>query len=192
MEDKAAALSRLTIAGRVHNSCLAAMYSNSTLGAIDVHLALAELDRSVEMVHRGDLGEPEALLLGQAVALNAIFADLAVRAERNLGSHLDAAERYLRLALRAQAQSRATLETLAAIKNPPTVFAGQANIAHGPQQVNNHFPRAREDNPGPIEVLDAELLEEYGERVDTEAPRAAVAGNLDLAPVATRNRSEDA
>ena len=61
VEDKAAALSRLTIAGRVHNSCLAAMYSNSTFGAIDVHLALAELDRSVEMVHHGDLGGPEAL-----------------------------------------------------------------------------------------------------------------------------------
>lgn len=95
-------------------------------------------------------------------------------------------------ALRAQAQSRATLETLAAIKNPPAVFAGQANIAHGPQQVNNLRPRSRDDNPGPIEVLEAELLEGYGERVDTEAARAAVAGNLDLAPVGTRNRSEDA
>ena len=72
-----------------------------------------------------------------------------------------------------------------------TVFAGQANIAHGPQQVNNLSQSARDDNPGPIEVLEAELLEGYGERMDTEAPRAAVAGNLDLAPMGTRNRSED-
>src|SRR5690606_26950893 len=45
--------------------------------------------------------------------------------------------RYMRLALKAQSQCRTTLETLAAIKNPPVVFAKQANIAHGPQQVNN-------------------------------------------------------
>ena len=44
----------------------------------------------------------------------------------------------LRLALKAQAQCRATLEALAAIKNPqPVFFVRQANIAHGPQQVNN-------------------------------------------------------
>lgn len=42
------------------------------------------------------------------------------------------------MALKAQAQCRATLETLAEIKNPqPTAFLRQANIAYGPQQVNN-------------------------------------------------------
>ncbi len=52
--------------------------------------------------------------------------------------HMDHLDRYLRLALKAQSQCRATLETLATIKNPPAVFARQANIAHGPQQVNNN------------------------------------------------------
>jgi len=46
-------------------------------------------------------------------------------------------EVHMRLALEAQNQCRMTLETLATIKNPPTVFARQANIAHRPQQVNN-------------------------------------------------------
>ena len=55
----------------------------------------------------------------------------------NTGEYLDATDRYMRLALKAQAQCRATVETLAEIKNPPTLFARQANIAHGPQQVNN-------------------------------------------------------
>lgn len=31
---------------------------------------------------------------------------------------------------------RATLETLAAIKNPPMVYPRQANLTTGPQQVN--------------------------------------------------------
>lgn len=42
---------------------------------------------------------------------------------------------------------RAPRETLAAIKNPaPVTFVRQANVAHGPQQVNN-------DPPPPAEYL---------------------------------------
>ncbi len=65
----------------------------------------------------------------------------------NAGEYLDATDRYMRLALKAQAQCRATLETLAKIKNPPTLFAQQANIAHGPQQVNNNPPPSGDDQP---------------------------------------------
>jgi hypothetical protein len=46
---------------------------------------------------------------------------------------------------RAGHQCRATVETLALSKNPP-VFARQANIAHGPQQVNNEAALARGGN----------------------------------------------
>jgi hypothetical protein len=47
------------------------------------------------------------------------------------------AETYLRLALKAQSQSRASIESLAQIKNPPVVYARQANFANGPQRVNS-------------------------------------------------------
>lgn len=50
-----------------------------------------------------------------------------------MGEYLNATDTYLRLALKAQAQCRATLQTLAEIKNPrPVAFVKQANIAHGP------------------------------------------------------------
>ena len=76
--------------------------------------------------------------MAQAVTLNTIFARCAVQASRNLeGQHLEGTERYLRLALKAQSQCRTTIETLAIVKNPTTIFARQANIAAGPQQVNN-------------------------------------------------------
>jgi hypothetical protein len=45
-------------------------------------------------------------------------------------------------AFKAQAQCRATFETIALSKNPP-VFARQANIAQGPQQINNTMSVAR-------------------------------------------------
>jgi hypothetical protein len=83
------------------------------------------------------------MLIAQAHSLDAIFGCLARRAAMNLGEYPAAVEMYLKLALRAQNQCRATAETLAMIKNPPNVsFVGQANIANGPQQVNNNVPRA--------------------------------------------------
>jgi transposase InsO family protein len=45
----------------------------------------------------------------------------------------------MRLALKAQSQCRATVEALAEMKNPkPVAYVQQANIANGPQQVNNN------------------------------------------------------
>jgi hypothetical protein len=46
-------------------------------------------------------------------------------------------EIYLRLSLKAQSQCARSIEVLAAMKNPPIVYAKQANISHGNQQVNN-------------------------------------------------------
>lgn len=63
---------------------------------------------------------------------------MARRAALNMNGHLDATDELLRLALKAQAQSRATVEALAEVKNPRSVaFVKQANIAHGHQQVDN-------------------------------------------------------
>jgi hypothetical protein len=76
------------------------------------------------------------MLTTHAHTLDAIFNDLARRAK--CAEYLSQFEAYLRLGLNAQAQCRATLETLAAIKNPtPVAIVRQANIANGPQQVNN-------------------------------------------------------
>ncbi len=101
---------------------------------------VTELRQHCETVNGGDLRRAEAMLTAQAHTLDAIFGHCARRAACNMGEYVNAADTYLRLALKAQGQCRATLETLANIKNPPTVFARQANIAHGPQQVNNGIP----------------------------------------------------
>jgi len=91
-----------------------------------------------ERVQAGDMSGMESLLVAQATALDAIFTELARRAALNMGEYLSASERYMRLALKAQSQCRTTVEALAQLKNPrPVAFVHQANIAHGPQQVNN-------------------------------------------------------
>src|SRR5205814_3516952 len=105
---------------------------------------------SIAAVHPGDLRKAEGILISQPIAFNAVFTDLSQCSARTMYRRLDTAERLMRLALKAQGQCRATLETLAVLKNPPTVFAKQANIAGGAQQVNNtgrhasgRSPRAR-------------------------------------------------
>ena len=127
-----------------------------------------DLGKQCELASKGDLGRTEAMLIAQAHTLDAIFNNLARRAARNMGEYINAAEIYMRLALKTQSQCRATLETLATIKNPqPVAFVRQANIAHGPQQVNNGAPqdepsRARETENAPNKLLEAK----DGERLE--------------------------
>jgi hypothetical protein len=88
-----------------------------------------------QKLRQNDLTTAEDMLMSQAVALQSLFVRMSesALADPNL-AHFDMKFRY---ALRAQSQCRATLETLATIKNPPVLFARQANVSNGPQQINN-------------------------------------------------------
>lgn len=105
---------------------------------IDVPGMLATLRDQAAAVQRGDLTHAEAMLINQASALQSLFVRLSERAMEQ--AHMPNLEGFMRMALRAQSQCRATLETLAAIKNPPIVYARQANVTTGLQQVNNGIP----------------------------------------------------
>lgn len=155
---------------------------------IDVPALIDQLRGQAAAVNRGDLSQAEAMLMNQATALQSLFARLA---ERGMGcDHAPAFEANMRMALRAQSQCRATLETLAAIKNPPIVYAKQANFAAGHQQVNNGMPaptQARE-----IETEQSKLLEaQHGERMDTRTTGAAIGANPAMATVGKINGAEN-
>lgn len=167
---------------------------NKAFGEMSINTLVADLGKQCELASNGDLARAEAVLVAQAHTLDAIFHKLARKATHS--EYLNQLEVHLRLALKAQSQCRATLETLAAIKNPqPVAFVRQANISHGPQQVNNGValqacgpPRA-----GEIENPQSKLLEtQNGEGLDTRAQGAA--GDLDsaLETVAAVHRPEDA
>ncbi|MDE2255907.1 MAG: hypothetical protein KGL42_16790 [Betaproteobacteria bacterium] len=138
--------------------------------------------------HGGDLKRAESTLMAQAISLDVMFTSLARGAHRQDG--LKQHESLMKLALKAQSQCRATIETLAAIKNPP-VFAKQANIAHGPQQVNNEaapaFAHARAQQ---IESKPNELLEhEHGKWLDTRTAAATSGSDQAMATVEEVHRS---
>jgi len=123
-----------------------------------------------QSVVNGDMSRAEKMLMGQAEALQGTFSrlvELAMKAD--LLSKLDV---YMRLALRAQNQSRMTLETLSTIKNPPVVIAKQANVVHGGnQQVNNQAcPTHGEKTKVPNELLE----KTYGNRLELGTQTEAV------------------
>ena len=144
-------------------------------------------------LQQGSLVDAERMLMAQATTLDVIFNQLARRAAANLdGQYLRACDTLLRLAFKAQSQSRATLETLAFIKNPRSVaFVRQANIANGPQQVNNGTPpptsRARESETPPIELLE----QQHEERLDTITPQAAIRTDSTMATMGEVHRAPD-
>ena len=86
----------------------------------------------------GDLAKLQQMLAIQSSTLGIIFNDFLVKA--SMQTNFDIKEKYIRLALKAQSQCRATVESLAVIQQGPAIFARQANIANGPQQVNNAAP----------------------------------------------------
>lgn len=172
---------------------VAAVFAPEISGAINVQEYYELLQ------HRNTKGDfmrtAEETLLSQAAALDLVFGSLARRAKLNMGEghYLQAADTYMRLALRAQNQCRMTFETLAKIKNPPVVFAKQANIAHGHQQVNNGdaVPVAHVEETGsrPIELLEAPHAKP--EWMDAGAARAATPGDPPMATMEAINRTKN-
>ena len=173
-ESSERALARKILGPTVGAALTANAFRPNGIAEQDLPSLVMELQEQCEQASANKLVREEAMLVAQAHSLDAIFNRLAGRAAVNMAEHPQAMEIFLRMALRAQSQCRATIETLAAIKNPPVIYAKQANIAHGPQQVNNGTAaptaeagpapaRARENGKQPIKLLEASS---NGERVD--------------------------
>lgn len=187
-EDEAKTKARNIMAPSVRGAVTTQAFSN-VYGETDLGAIIEVLAEQNGKVRSGDLSRAENLLMTQAQTLDAIFNELARRAAGNMGEYINAMDRYLRLALKAQSQCRATLETLATIKNPPVIYAKQANIANGPQQVNNGTPPAPAREEKTIQLN--ELLEtQHEQRMDTGTTGAAIRADTELETVGAIDRAE--
>lgn len=170
---------------------------------LEVSDLMVELRTAGNEVAAGDLGRIERIMTHQVITLNAMFNNLAQRSGRQ--EYMKQLETYLRLALKAQAQSRATAEALALLKNPQP-YIKQANIAQGHQQVNNTYASASAHSGMPTNADSAqyaqarvgagktssmpnELLEaDYGQGLDIGAQGTAGRADPHLAAVGTVDR----
>jgi hypothetical protein len=176
--------------GEIRSDTIARVFTKpTTQAALTIQTWQTEYDSTalmqaltvqVDAVQNGDMERPEAMLLAQAHTLDALFNNLAQRAQNQ--QYLKQFEAYLRLAFKAQSQCRATLETLATIKNPPVIFAKQANIANGHQQINNGVSPTRTEK---TQNQQNELLEANygGTTLDTRTTSETSGKNAAMATV---------
>lgn len=192
-KSEARTMAELGLSAVASNVITARTFANGNFGLLDLTETLAVMAEKAARVQAGDLSEVETTLTAQAIALDSIFNELARRAALNMGEHLPATEIYLRHALKAQAQCRCTLETLAEIKNPRSVaFVKQANIASGPQQVNN-CTQAREAGARAEKRIDSNEQTGGSHELLTDARTPQVTSRIDtpMEAVGASNRPAD-
>ena len=93
------------------------------------------MERMAKAARGGDLKLATDLLLAQALSLDSMFVELARRSTANFGDYPLAAERYARLAFKAQANSRAAIEALAKLHQPREQTVRHVHVNEGGQAV---------------------------------------------------------
>ena len=136
-------------------------------------------------IQDGDMKPIEAMLIGQAQALQTMFVSLGRQAASK--TSLPQYTAFMNLALKAQSQSRATIQALIELKYPKqATFVKQANIANGNQQVNNVTSTHAHAHAKEIEHQPNELLSEMNNAtLDTSGTATPSATNQAMATVAT-------
>lgn len=177
-ESQVKAMARAALTPEVQAALTIAQWQAQTFSEkVDINATIRELKEQSKILKAGDMSRAESMLLAQAQTLDELFNNLARKAHRC--EYMSQFEANLKLALKAQNQCRMTLETLSNIKNPPIVYAKQANIAHGPQQVNNQAPATHTEK---TQNQLSELLEvQHGERLDTGTASETIRSNQAMA-----------
>lgn len=163
-------------------------YSSHMPGQSDLNASIAEVKRITEAVQSGDLKDIEGMLVAQAVALQTISANYLSRAQIQTGQRN--LEAFFSMGLKAQSQSRATLQALVDLKFPrQTVFAKNVgNVNNGQQQIN--APSApHEGKDGSAQIKQIGGID--GEWMDTRAPRQTVGAHPQLAPMGAVNGAKN-
>ena len=127
--------------------------------SVEVSDYILELQKAGNEVVNGNLSRLERMLTSQAIALDTMFNKLAIKASNS--EYMKNYEGFMRLAFKAQAQARSTVEALAMLKHPQP-YISQTNIGQvGHNQVNNAYAITSSN---------------------TDIPMATVAEDLNIAP----------
>ena len=143
-ETGAQAMARKVLEPHLRHAVTASAFASIVLGKDFEGPGLMDYVRHEQFVtakaESGDLAVASRLLTAQAVTLDSMFTELARRAALNMGEYINAAERFARLALKAQSNCRATLETLAKLHQPREQTVRHVHVNEGGQAVvADHF-----------------------------------------------------
>jgi hypothetical protein len=130
------------------------------IGQTDLASVLKRLGEMSTSSAKENSRELEYMLTSQAIALDSIFNRLAIQAHASIGKHPKVVDTYLRLALKAQNQCRATAESLVNIKSPRQYIsqtnvatALQVNIERDTHHVDARTARSHEAPDSAVEAL---------------------------------------
>ena len=144
---------------------------------LEINALVSELNKQTEAIKKKDTARVEEMLAAQTHTLDQIFGVLLQRATANMGEYMDSMETYFKLALKAQAQCRCTIEALSKIQNPPLAnYVRQQNVAQN-QQINN----------APNQLLG----EEHALLPDKSNEGAAIPLDTAMETVGEKHRAED-
>ena len=138
---------KATTRASINSALVVNAYQTNIMGGdVDLDGLVTNMQVNFKAVSDGDMSTMEAMLVGQATALQTMFTSLAMRAASQ--EYLNQYQTYMALALKAQAQSRATISALVDLKYPrQATFVKQANISNGHQQVNNGAVSGQSEQP---------------------------------------------
>lgn len=191
-ESEAETLGRMLCDPLANTATVAHAYASDLFRGADINASIDAVTKITERVKAGDLEDLEAMLIAQATALQTMFVHLANRAQRQqLQRNFND---YLGMALKAQAQSRATISALVDLKFPRQVsYVKQANINNGgQQQVNNGTPAPRSGEADAAPPQTRILRNDDGQWLDPGAACAPSRADQELAAVGADDRAKNA
>ena len=200
-------LARKLVQTQGQNALLSIDMLNGRIDGHDMETMVAAREEQtaiIERVQGGDMSDIEAMLVGQALTLQAMFTKYGGLINANT-NNLKACQAVFNMAMKAQAQSRATVQALVELKYPKSVvITKQANITNGNQQVNNGVDvnyqtstrtharaHAQANTIEQNELLRSIDNEPTGERLDTRTQGTHGATDKELATVATQHRRKN-
>ena len=156
-ESEVETMARVFTSPAARHGAVASSFIDKTFGKLPGEPKFDDYGRAIvakaEEAGKGDLALASEMLLAQAISLDAMFTELARRCAMNMGEHILASERYGRLALKAQSNSRAALEALARLHQPREQTVRHVHVNEGGQaviadQFHNHSGGSENANIG--------------------------------------------
>lgn len=134
-KSEAQQFAEIAISPAAHSLTTVQQFTKPVFGEQDTSALYSALAAQTKAGMNGDLSQARAMLTGQAISLNTIFTEMARRAGANMGEYMTAAQLYMRLALKAQAQCRSTIEALDRLTNGHVQTVKHVHVAEGGQAV---------------------------------------------------------
>ena len=138
-EERGAVLADAMLGPNIRHGHVATIFANKMLneesGAVSLMDAAAVVAQRAAEAVNGDLSFASAMLASQAISLDMMFGEFARKAAENVERHVDAADRYARLALKAQSNARTTLEALTKLHLPREQTVRHVHVNAGGQAV---------------------------------------------------------